>query len=301
MIRRFVEKVDELGVDVLVGYNSANFDISYLIERSSALRIPFDLSRFEGTTRLESHGLVDKVRIGGRVHIDMYLVMRFVAVVGASEHILKLNSYTLKNVYEAISKDTKLIVDKRNIFKMWDGSKEELEELATVQPERLPRAAEGLRRLHPDNVAALRRHAQRSRRRLRLDDRTARRVHAHAKLHDAGEMIPNKPSEQETRERLRNPIVGAYVKTPEPGIYSKLVPIRLQRAVSFDNNFAQHRPIVSVHRLRGVFRIPHGCKFDKRGEHNAAHTEVPDRPEDSCEARVQEGSPNKILGCRSQR
>ena len=43
----------------------------------------------------------------------------------------------------------------------------------------------------------------------------------HSSCHN-GELIPNKPDDRETRERLRNPIEGAYVKTPEPGIYDNL-------------------------------------------------------------------------------
>ncbi|EQD61690.1 DNA polymerase Pol2, partial [mine drainage metagenome] len=101
-----------------------------------ALKIDFNISRFDGETRIEKHGLVDKVKIGGRVHIDMYLVVKFVAVVGAAESILKLNSYTLKNVYDAISKDEKLTVEKtkgqkwKDINELWDAGPEGLELLA---------------------------------------------------------------------------------------------------------------------------------------------------------------------------
>ena len=223
MIRRFVKKVNEFDIDVIVGYNSANFDIKYLLERSEALGIDFNLSRFEGNTRIESHGLVNKVKIGGRVHVDMYLVVRFVAVVGASENILKLNSYTLRNVYEAMSNDKKLIVDKRNIFKMWDGTREELAELASynlndsyalqkVYDPLIPIMIE-LSRVTGDVLGDV------------CVSTTGQLVEFMLMRHStmSGELIPNKPSEQETGARLRNPIEGAYVKTPEPGIYSKLV------------------------------------------------------------------------------
>ncbi len=223
MIRRFVKKVKEFDIDVIVGYNSANFDIRYLLERSAALGIDFNISRFEGTTRIESHGLVDKVKIGGMVHVDMYLVVRLVAVVGASENILKLNSYTLKNVYEAMSNDKKLVVDKLHIFKMWDGTREELEELARynlndafalqkVYDPLIPIMIE-LSRVTGDVLGDV------------CVSTTGQLVEFMLMRHStmSDELIPNKPSEQETRERLRNPIEGAYVKTPEPGIYSKLV------------------------------------------------------------------------------
>jgi DNA polymerase I len=38
----------------------------------------------------------------------------------------------------------------------------------------------------------------------------------------ANEIIPNRPTEREIRYRLMDPIEGAYVKTPEPGIYDHL-------------------------------------------------------------------------------
>ncbi len=223
MIKRFVKKVKELDIDVIVGYNSANFDIRYLLERSAALGIEFDLSRFEGTTRIENHGLVDKVKIGGMVHVDMYLVVRLIAVVGASENILKLNSYTLKNVYEAMSSDKKLVVDKLHIFKMWDGTKQELEDLASYNLN----DAYALQKVYDPLIPIMIELS-----RVTGDVLGDVCVSTTGQLVEfmlmrnatmSGEFIPNKPSEEETRLRLRNPIEGAYVKTPEPGIYSKLV------------------------------------------------------------------------------
>lgn len=222
LFKRFQELLNELDIDVVVGYNSANFDIKYLLERSHALRIEFDMSRFEGSTRIERHGLVDKVKIGGRAHIDMYLVVKFISVVGAAEHILKLNSYTLKNVYEAITKDNKYAVEKGSIYKMWDGSKEELESLATysladadalqkVYDTFMPIMIETSRVTHnPISDTSVSTTGQ-------LVEFMLMRYCSH--VHD---IIPNKPTEYEIRERLMNPIEGAYVKTPEPGIYDNL-------------------------------------------------------------------------------
>ena len=39
MVNKFVERVRELDVDILVGYNSANFDIRYLLDRARFLRV----------------------------------------------------------------------------------------------------------------------------------------------------------------------------------------------------------------------------------------------------------------------
>lgn len=108
VLKRFVDIVNENDIDIISGYNSANFDVKYLLARARWLGVDFNLSRYEGDTKIERHGMMDRVKIAGRVHVDMYLVTRFIAVVGASEYILKLNSYTLDNVYAALSGGKKM-------------------------------------------------------------------------------------------------------------------------------------------------------------------------------------------------
>lgn len=223
MIKLFLQKVKEFDIDVIVGYNSANFDIRYLIERARAINIDFNASRFEGDTKIESHGLVDKVKIGGRIHIDMYVVVKFIATVGASESILKLNSKTLKNVYEAITKEKKFAVEKMDIFKLWDGSREELERLATYNLA----DAEALDKVYETFIPIMIELSRTTYNVLSdVSVSTTGQLVEFMLMHNAAkfnEIIPNKPNDFEMKERVSNPIEGAYVKTPEPGIYSNLV------------------------------------------------------------------------------
>ena len=223
MINMFVKRVNELGADIIVGYNSANFDVRYLLERARALKMDFNLNRFEGDTKIENHGLVDKVKIAGRVHVDMYSVIKFISIVGASENILRLNSKTLKNVYEAITKEKKFAVEKMDIFRLWDGSKEELERLATYNLA----DAEALYKVYETFIPIM---IELSRLTYNvLGDvcvSTTGQLVEFMLMHNSvkyKEIIPNKPSDAGMKERLANPIEGAYVKTPEPGIYSHLV------------------------------------------------------------------------------
>ena len=129
------------------------------------------------------------------------------AVVGASESILKLNSKTLKNVYEAISGDNKkVMVDKPNIWKMWDGGKEELEALATYNLD----DSFALEKVYDTFIPPMIELA-----RLTYDPLTDVCVSTtgqlvefmmmHSSCHN-GELIPNKPDDRESRDRLRNPM-----------------------------------------------------------------------------------------------
>jgi DNA polymerase, archaea type len=223
MIAEFVKKVEELNVDVLVGYNSANFDVKYLLDRARVLKVEFNVSRFEGDTKIESHGLVDKVKVAGRVHVDMYTVIKFISIVGASENILRLNSKTLKNVYEAISKEKKFAVEKTDIYKLWDGSEDDLKTLATYNLA----DADALYKVYETFIPIMIELS-----RLTYDVlsdvcvSTTGQLVEFMLMHNSvkyNEIIPNKPTDMGMKERLANPIEGAYVKTPEPGIYSKLV------------------------------------------------------------------------------
>jgi DNA polymerase I len=223
LISMFMKKIEELDIDIISGYNSANFDIKYLIDRSKVLGVRFSIGRFEGETRLEKHGLLERVKIPGRVHVDMYNVVKFVSIVGASESILKLSSHTLKNVYEAITGDVKTNVDKVSIFKLWDGTAEELDKLAVYNLSDSKALQKVYETFAPITIELSR---------VTGDMLSDTAVSTTGQLvdyllmrnaHNAGEIVPNKPDEKEIERRIKVPIEGAYVKTPDPGVYDRLV------------------------------------------------------------------------------
>lgn len=268
MIRRFIEIVRENDIDIITGYNSANFDIKYLLDRARKLRIEFDISRFEGSTKLERHGLVERVKCAGRVHVDMYLVVRFIAIVGAAEYILKLNSYTLDNVYQAVTGKKIWNVSKsemqKNSVRYWDGDAEQLgiladynladsEALLTIYNTFVP-IMTALSKTTGDLLSdvavsttgqlcefVLMRYAQ-----------------------EFKEVIPNKPDETEIRRRMYNPIEGAYVKTPEPGIYENLAMFDfrgLYPSIIISHNID---PSSLCNDCKEYFESPTGARFDKK-------------------------------------
>ncbi|EQD30255.1 DNA polymerase Pol2, partial [mine drainage metagenome] len=223
----------------------------------------FNLSRAYGDTRIERHGLVDKVKIGGRVHVDMYLVIKFVSGVGAAEHLLKLNRYTLKNVYEAISDDKKISVEKKSIWKLWDGEKGDLELLAEYNLN----DSYALMKVYNTFIPIM----------IELS-RTTGNVLSDVSVSTTGqlveyllmryahrynEIIPNKPSEYEIEERLKNPIIGAYVKTPDPGIYENLAIFDfrgLYPSIIISHNID---PSTLCNDCKEYYESPTGTRFDK--------------------------------------
>ncbi|MGC8622431.1 MAG: DNA-directed DNA polymerase [Candidatus Micrarchaeia archaeon] len=265
MLERFSRKLDELDIDVISGYASTNFDIKYMLERAEALKVELNIGRFKGETRLEKHGLIDRVKIAGRIHIDMFNVAKFISVVGAAERILKLNSFKLKDVYEAISDGKKVMVEKENIYQMWDQGGDSLKELVYYNLN----DAEALRKVYntftpiifelskvtgdlPSDVAV---------------STTSQLVEflLMKNAYKFNEMIPNKPGEHQIFERNSNPIEGAYVKTPDPGVYDNLVMFDfrgLYPSIIISHNID---PSAICTTCSSYYQSPTGTKFDKEG------------------------------------
>ena len=223
MISAFVKLIKEKDVDIISGYNSSNFDIPYLMKRAEKNGINFHIGRYDEDVRQEHHGLIEAIKIPGRINLDVYNVARFVSIVGASEKLIKINRFTLSEVYRAISGDTKITVDKSNIWQIWDGSDADLEELADYSLS----DSVTLNRLYEFFINLQIETSKVSRLTLAENavSTTGQLVEALLMRYasDNNEILPNKPSQYEISDRMSNPIEGAFVKTPEAGIYDNIM------------------------------------------------------------------------------
>lgn len=223
LIQAFIDVVKRVDPDVISGYNSSNFDLPYLLKRAQKNKMLFDITRYGEEPKGEHHGLIEAFKIPGRTNADIYNVTKFISIVGASEKLLKINRFTLGEVYRSITGDTKITVEKTNIWQLWDGGNDTLEELADYSLS--------------DSIALSKLYEFF----MPLEIETAKisgTTIGEATISTAGqlveyflmryardntEMIPNRPEENEIDARLANPIEGAYVKTPEAGIYDRIV------------------------------------------------------------------------------
>ncbi len=222
MISAFSRYIRENEIDIIAGYNSSNFDLPYLIARAEKTKADFEISRYGTVPKAEHHGLIESVKIPGRINVDVYNVAKFISVVGASERLIRANRFTLSDVYAAITGTEKKMVDRKNIWQIWDGSDADREELAdyslgdalslkAVYEYFLPLEVE-VSRVTGTTLAEA------------CISTTGQLVEYFLMryAHDNNEIVPNKPSDSEITGRLANPIEGAYVKTPEPGIYKNM-------------------------------------------------------------------------------
>ena len=220
LIQGFSNIISELDPDIIAGYNSSNFDLPYLLTRSKATKANFSIGRLSGDVKKEHHGLIEAVHIPGRVNLDIYNVAKFVSVVGAAEKLIKVNNFKLDEIYTAVTGKKKRMVERKEIWRLWDSN--ELDELAEYSlgdslvldelydffiPLELEVAKVSGTTL---GEAAISTTGQ-------LVEWLLMR-----EAHKNNQIIPNKPSDEEIERRLANPVEGAYVKTPEAGIYKNI-------------------------------------------------------------------------------
>lgn len=218
MIKKFLDAVKENDVEVLLGYNDTVFDLPYLKARADVNGIDFAIGRDGDSFRIRRQGIRDVAEITGRVHVDLYPLVRFMGFIGA----FKISKYTLENAYEELTGKKKLMVGKLDIWKMWDDEKLRAE-LADYS------RFDALATMEIGNVL-LPLQVEMSRvTRLPLFDvanATAGQLVESLLMHKSAHystIIPNKPDDAAAAERELGPIKGAFVKLPQPGIYEDMV------------------------------------------------------------------------------
>ncbi len=301
MLSAFVERVNKINPDIVVGYNSSNFDLQYLAKRGSKLKVGFAINRNEGEVRAEHHGLVEAFKIPGRINLDIYNVARFVQIVGAAEQLLKVNSLKLYEIYAAITGKTKNMVDRPNIWKIWDGSDADREELADyslgdshsldeLYEFFLPLELE-IARVSGTTLAEA------------AISTTGQLVEylLMSYAHKNNQIIPNKPKDSAISERLANPFEGAYVIKPEPGIYANIAVFDFRSlypsiiiAHNIDNS-------TITTKAAEYFESPNGFKFrkDRKGIMPIILKMLLDERKEVKKAYKKDPD-NKALGARSQ-
>ncbi|MBI4215080.1 ribonuclease H-like domain-containing protein, partial [archaeon] len=107
-LQAFVDAVVEHDPDVLVGYNSSNFDIPYLLKRCQANRVKLSLGRDASEPAIRKGGIRSSADIAGRVHLDAYDGVEFLTVIGA----LRLPKNDLDSIYFELRGKHKIPINK---------------------------------------------------------------------------------------------------------------------------------------------------------------------------------------------
>ena len=216
MLESFFEIVKNENPDVLVGYNSAQFDLPYIKTRVEKLKIPTNFSRYTSPLRFVNKGLIKGMKIEGRVHFDLFPVVKFFSFIG----LIKTQSMSLDSVSEDVLGQKKVKVKKDEIWKEWDsGNIDHLAHYSLVDSDLTKKLNDKFIPIQMElsSVAKLPL--------FETSISTSGQLVENLLMFHASnrhELIPQKPGGDAINSRLEAPIQGAFVKLPEPGIYENI-------------------------------------------------------------------------------
>ncbi|AFK21970.1 DNA polymerase domain-containing protein [Pyrococcus sp. ST04] len=213
MIKRFLKVIREKDPDVIITYNGDSFDFPYLVKRAEKLGIKLPLGRDGSPPKMQRLGDMNAVEIKGRIHFDLYHVVR---------RTINLPTYTLEAVYEAIFGKPKEKVYAHEIAEAWETGKG-LERVAKYSMEDAQVTYELGKEFFPMEVQLTRLVGQPLWDVSRSSTGNLVEWYLLRKAYERNELAPNKPDEREYERRLRESYAGGYVKEPERGLWENIV------------------------------------------------------------------------------
>ena len=221
IIKRFEQIIKDEDIDILVGYNSDQFDMPYILERAKRLKYEPIFGRTPDTVKFKSKGRFSATQIIGRVHIDLYHYVSYI-LRGALGSMTKRS---LASVARAFLKEGegKKPLDWKNIWKYWDEGGEHLDVLFdySVTDSIVTKKLSAIFLPKVFEIAKL----------VKIPVFDAIRT-SYGQLvenyliwnaHERNEIVPNRPIESEIEARYESgAFEGAYVREPEKGIFENI-------------------------------------------------------------------------------
>ena len=115
VLREFMSFIQEYDPDIIVGYNTNNFDWPYLLERANIRGIKLDVGRRLNSE--PSQGVYGHFSVTGRLNVDLY---------GFAQSIQEIKVKTLENVADylgVLPKEKRTLIEWYDIPNYWDDDK----------------------------------------------------------------------------------------------------------------------------------------------------------------------------------
>jgi DNA polymerase, archaea type len=215
MLERFVEIVKSENPDLLIGYNSDNFDLPYIRDRAAKLGVILNMGTDGSQLKFMRRGFANAGLIKGRIHVDLYLLMR---------RYLTLDRYTLERVYRELFGEEKRDIPGDEIFEYWDEGGEKLEMLFNYSLDDAVAVTKIGEKMLPLSLELTRIVGQPFFDIARMTTGQMVEWYLIRKAYEYGDMVPNKPSSsQYSQRRHKKRIAGGYVKDPVKGLHENIV------------------------------------------------------------------------------
>lgn len=209
ILHRLGEIINESDYDIILGYNTDNFDFPYLLDRLKINNLELPLGRDDSEFRIMGSKTMPETRIPGRANIDLYPIAR---------RNVKLSSYVLEDVVKDVLgiKKEKIPVDL--MWKYWDEGGEKLNDYFNYSMEDAQVALSLGENFLPLYIELSRITGQTLHDVSRMTTGQLVEWLLMREATSGGEIIPNRPGGEEYRSRAAVSYTGGYVKQPKKGI-----------------------------------------------------------------------------------
>ena len=214
MIEEFVKIIKDNNVDIIVGYNSDNFDFPYLKDRAKILGVDLDIGMDESDVKFIRRGYANAASFKGLIHVDLYLVMR---------RYMTLDRYTLERVYYELFGEEKIDVAGDRIWEFWDNGGEELDTLFDYSLDDVISTLKIAEQTLPLNLELTRIIGQPLFDVSRMATGQQAEWFLVKRAYFDNEVVPNKQGSNFADRAAASDNEGGYVREPEKGLHENLV------------------------------------------------------------------------------
>lgn len=250
MLRRFEEIVREEDIDVILGYNTDNFDFPYIKKRLKKLKLELKLGKNGEEIKISGRRGLPEARIFGRNHVDLYHIMR---------RSVTLSSYVLENVVSEVLGIEKEKIPGEKLWEYWSEGGEKLCKLIEYSMEDAEVTLKLGEKYLPIYIELTKLIGQPLHSVARM---TAGQMVEWVLIREAwkhGEIAPNKPKGEEYRRRAEETYVGGYVREPKKGISENIAVFdfrSLYPSIIVTHNIDPSTLVIGKEECKGMEKVP---------------------------------------------
>ena len=259
MIEEFVRIINENNVDIIVGYNSDNFDFPYIKDRAKILGVDLNIGMDGSEVKYIRRGYTNAASLKGLIHVDLYLVMR---------RYMTLERYTLERVYYELFGEEKIDVPGERIWEFWDNGGEELDNLFDYSLDDVVSTLKIAEQTLPLNLELTRIIGQPLFDVSRMATGQQAEWFLVKQAYFDGEVVPNKQGSNFADRANAEDNEGGYVREPETGLHENLVQFdfrSLYPSIIISKNISPDVMVMGDVENEDEYNISpeHGLKFKK--------------------------------------
>jgi DNA polymerase, archaea type len=217
LVSKFKEIVEAIQPDIITGYYSDGFDLPYINKRAQKYKVKLDLGLDHSEMSVTSRG-VSKAKIAGIVHLDTFSVIKKLF-----SQSLKTDFYDLGSVSEELLGDKKTDVELDNLADVWDNHPSELGIYCEYNLQDSKLAFNLAEKILPNVIEMVKIVGLPIFDVTRMGFSQLVEWYLIKRSHLSNVIVPNKPGNEELKDRMINKYEGAFVFEPTPGLYKDII------------------------------------------------------------------------------